>query len=382
VIFPAFILYVTYVWAAVTEFDTNRPHRILKKIGLAIAAFFGFSFMFCAGCIAGMLVAEIMCWTWMAGLFLGVSWRLPGYHKLSLQFYFTLAKWINSAQRHQIGSRYKGCTSYTKQEDKMMRLGSANGILVEHLRFSGYSGRDNTFKQYLEEHRVADQYMKISFKGLRTNVNDGNRKWSQFSRRFWNFYGKLWKEIRSETKSEYNNWTRNKSLSNLNGCGLMICLSASVGSMTLFFAPFYTISRLVHVSFPWFIVLYLYLEYDLVIWTSSHIDTFQMVMITIYLVLCVILSVLLYLNAKEQYLLFHILPYKRILETVDDDEKKTDKIMREITNRYFGMTVIPIRRAIVIDCMGPDIGPIVVSYLPNDDDFGDVGGVVKVTTVV
>ena len=162
----------------------------------------------------------------------------------------------------------------------------------------------------------------------------------------------------------------------------MSFFSFAFGSLTFFFGPFYSISRVVHLLFPWFIVLYLYLEYDVVIWTSPHIDIFQVVMITIYLVLCLVLSVLLYLNAKEQYLLFHILPFIKELDEMGTDENTIDKHLKDITNHYFGMTVIPIRRAIVIDCMGPDLGPIIVSYLPNDDDFEAAGNVVKVTTVV
>merc|ERR1712087_188016 len=127
--------------------------------------------------------------------------------------------------------------------------------------------------------------------------------------------------------------------------------------------------------------LYLYLECDELIWTSSHIDIFQVAMITIYLVLNLVLAVLLYLNAKEQYLLFHILPFIDSLPVMRN-EYLIDERLKTIINHYFGMTVIPIRRAMVIDHFGADLGPIIVSYLPNDDEFEDAGNVVKVTTVV
>ena len=46
------------------------------------------------------------------------------------------------------------------------------------------------------------------------------------------------------------------------------------------------------------------------------------------------------------------------------------------------MTVIPIRRAMVIEKFGADLGAIVLSYLPSDDTFDGLADVVKVRTVV
>ena len=112
---------------------------------------------------------------------------------------------------------------------------------------------------------------------------------------------------------------------------------------------------------------YLYFGYNVNIWNTTKIDIFQIVMITIYLILCIILSILLYLNIKEQWLMCHIMPHLgRVMEfsTQNADDK-----LKKITNHYYGMTVIPIRKAMVLEHFGPDLGPIILSYLPDRDEF-------------
>ena len=59
-----------------------------------------------------------------------------------------------------------------------------------------------------------------------------------------------------------------------------------------------------------------------------------------------------------------------------------DLILKDITNHYLGIIVVPIRRAMLIDHFGRDLGEIIVSYLPNEDTFDDSGNMMKVTTVV
>ena len=196
--------------------------------------------------------------------------------------------------------------------------------------------------------------------------------------------GDLWRDVHNDQRQAFRDWKRDRTCTRFNECGYCISAATSIGSMTFCFAPLYCFSRVVHLAFPWFTVLYLYFGYNVVIWTSPHIDAFQVVMITVYLVLCSALAILLYLNAKEQYLLSHILPFKSSLDQIFHKIRPglVDEYLRDITNHYYGMTVIPIRRAIVLEHFGFDLGEIIVSYLPNDDEFEDAGHVVKVTTVV
>merc|ERR1719295_372765 len=106
-------------------------------------------------------------------------------------------------------------------------------------------------------------------------------------------------------------------------------------------------------------------------WNSSHVDMFQVVMITIYLVLCTFLLVLLYLNMKEQCLLSHLLPFSKKLSKVlsQSPAHYAVKLRQDIYNHYSGTILITIRRAMLFQHFGPDIGEIIVCYLPKIDDY-------------
>merc|ERR1711971_183120 len=97
---------------------------------------------------------------------------------------------------------------------------------------------------------------------------------------------------------------------------------------------------------------------------------------------CCITSVLMWFNVREQYLLAHILPSEDRMRIPTKQPGWAEAEIKRVTNHYYGITVIPIRRAIVIERFGFDLGSIIVSYLPTDDTFDGVGDVVKVRTVI
>ena len=82
------------------------------------------------GFVAGLLSFEIMSFVWPAATlwYLGTN-RFPE-DKVSSEFYFTVIGWINEAKKHRVGSMYKGCTSFTKYQDKMIRLSSFHTIIL------------------------------------------------------------------------------------------------------------------------------------------------------------------------------------------------------------------------------------------------------------
>merc|ERR1712232_1101255 len=108
-------------------------------------------------------------------------------------------------------------------------------------------------------------------------------------------------------------------------------------------------------------------------------------MMTIYIILCAILSVLFCFNVREQYIMAHLLPWKTYIEPIQHRQEADDivieKKIKDIINHYYGMTVVPIRRAMIIEKFGPDLGDIIVSYLPMDDEFEITGDVAKGRTV-
>lgn len=63
----------------------------------------------------------------------------------------------------------------------------------------------------------------------------------------------------------------------------------------------------------------------------------------------------------------HLLPSSTWMSLYKSVDKEA--LTKTITNKYYGIIVIPIRRAIVIDSLGPDLGPIVLSFLPTDEHY-------------
>eukprot|EP01083_Nonionella_stella_P133123 404718_1 len=336
-------------------------HELKKKVDGncvilcgSICAFLLVTFFWICGVIASVLVLEILCWTWPAFIFFILGTDRFDNSKSSLQFWFTLVTWINNAKTHRIGSRYKGCVSFTKQQDKMMRLCSVNQILLERQPFPD----DMILKTYLTKNKRNNQYMEVTMSDLRSNTK--NRKHSEFILKFWHqLYGDIWKEMvddyQNANTQEARKW-----------CFFMF----GAGLATFILGPLYSISRFITLLFPAFIVSCLYVQYDVNIWNTEFVDRFQVVMITVYLILCVILSILFYLNCCEQYLMAHILPAEGYFwGYYYDGFKNKDELIKAITNNYFGIIVIPMRKAIVTERFGPDLGKIILSYLPIDDEY-------------
>merc|ERR1712129_649110 len=155
-----------------------------------------------------------------------------------------------------------------------------------------------------------------------------------------------------------------------------------MGAIILFiWLPLYYLSRFVTGLFPIFIVLYLYFGYDTNIWTTNAIDPFQVSLISVYLTMSITVLFLFIANAREQYLLAHISPGLFSVQGVSVHQQKS--MSKAVTDHYFNIIIIPIRRAVVMDAFGLDIGPIVLSYLPLVDEYDNSNkDVIKVTNVI
>ena len=251
-----------------------------------------------------------------------------------------------------------------------MRLSSVNFIL----------GNDSALNEYLLKHERESSYMHVTYQGLRTNTT--KPQFSHLLKRFWKWYADFLIDAVNEHKSSMTNYNNNGSLHNLNRIIIQKLYLFMVASVVLFFGPIYLISRPFTVLFPLFMVLYLYFGHNVNIWNTTKIDSFQIVMITIYLILATTVIILLYLNAKQQWLMAHILGYLRGMDTTKHSEKVLDERMQNVFNHYYRVTIKPIRRAMIIDTFG-DIGGIILSYLKDSDEtFEQIAPVVKVKRVV
>eukprot|EP01083_Nonionella_stella_P001196 3488_1 len=331
--------------------------RSLNLSSVCTISFFALlcAFLWCCNVIAAVLSCEILCFTHIAGTFFFLGTKRVPKVKPASECFWTLMNWINSATQHRVGSLYKGCTSYTKKQDKMMRLCAVNYIGYKHYI------DDRKCAEYLEKQKADNQYMNVTMRHLRMNNN--NVQQSSFTRKFYRWYSSLWREF----EEDFGRITRYGFVS--------IFLAA----INFIFGPIYFISRGVTFIFPIWIVLYLYFVHHVNVWNSPSIDLFQVVMITIDLGLYCVLIILFYVNCTEQYLMAHILPSQKRM----DLQCFTDDTVKQITNHYYGIVVIPIRKAIVIEQFGPDLGHIILSFLPLDDHYdASDNEVIKVKTVV
>ena len=314
-------------------------------------SFLAIAFLWICGIVASSLVLEIGAWTFCPIVFYLLGTDRFSQNKSSLEFWFGLIGWVRSAQKHRVGSLYKGYTSFTKKQDKIMRLCCINHMILK----SGLLSSDHVLSSYLDENLRDNQYMEVTMGGLRVHSKEQDK--SMFTKKIWRLYGSAFSHFKYELTHSAN---RGEKVA----AGFFLC---GTGLVTFLLGPIYFVTRFATICFPGFIIVYLYVWHDVNIWYTEHVDIFQVVMISIYLGLCCIIFILLWLNCKEQYLMAHVLPSSTWMSVHKSVSK--DALIKKITNHYYGIIVIPIRRAIVIDAMGPDLGPIVLSYLPTDEQY-------------
>ena len=251
----------------------------------------------------------------------------------------------------------------------MIRLSSFNAVVQTVPEF--YC-RDSKSLSYLTEARET-QYMNVTMKELRENVYE--EKNADFVWLFWDWYGEFWRDAKSEWK-DFHTATVPKRQQYFTAPFFMVFVAIAI----FFSAPIYFVSKMWTLFFPIWIVLYLYFGYGVNIWNTDSIDLFQIVMMTIYLAGCGIIWILFIANCFEQYMMHHLLPSMSSLPPYIS-EAKADQLLKDITNHYFGMIVVPIRKAMVIEHFGPDLGPIILSYLPTKDEYNVNENIAKVRTV-
>eukprot|EP01084_Bolivina_argentea_P148080 258967_1 len=358
--------------------DIHRINNYCKICLLMIGSFFLVTFLWACGIIASILVSEITTWTYLAGILWFLGTTRFSENKTSSEFWFTMVGWVNAAQKHRVGSKYKGCTSFTKKQDKIMRVSAINYAILKHKK-RGLG--DATLIEYLNEHRQKNQYLNVTMSGIRSHTKD--KKKGRFLRKFWfHFYGYFWDDVKDDVYWYWNEYKARGTVRSRRDLLQYGSMSIGIGICTFIFGPIYILTRFTTLFFAGFIILYLYFSYNVNIWNTEFVDMFQTVMITIYLALSVILSILFYINCCEQYLLAHFLPSESWIYFVTSERISKDSI-KDITNHYYEIIVIPIRRAIVIEHFGPDLGPIILSYLPLTDHYENADNqVVKPKIVV
>ena len=134
-----------------------------------------------------------------------------------------------------------------------------------------------------------------------------------------------------------------------------------LGTLTWIFGPFWLLSRILTILYPIFIVIYFNIRG---ISFYNDIDLFQLIMFHIYTSLIIIILILGGFVLYEQYHLWHIMPVLINLPEIND-VKQGMAFINKVEKFYDSIIIVPVREAIIIDVFGPDIGNIIISYLPK-----------------
>ena len=137
------------------------------------------------------------------------------------------------------------------------------------------------------------------------------------------------------------------------------------------FGPIWLLSKLIQIAYPWIIVGYLSSKGLLF---SGDIDTFQLVMLFIYIGLQLLLLFLGVYIGKKQHLLWHIEPGNlwTYWSTI-----QTQRLLTEAQEFYDECCWYPQATQIVCRAFGDDIGNIIIEYcksfeISNDNENDQV----------
>eukprot|EP01083_Nonionella_stella_P040078 108976_1 len=226
-------------------------------------------------------------------------------------FYMPLVSFVNNAKSVYVSDYYEeeAALTISKNQHKVIRMCCVNRVLLAvggspTSPFTPYLGqKSQNVQTYLKEQSVTKSngdvpFMHATFKALMRNSRDGNDN-NQKKCVQW------WKSYKNIPTYFYNTF---HALREDNACGLVVLY---------FCLPLYFIGRVFNTLFIVFMICYLYIGYGINVF-SDDIPSFQTVMVSCYLGLLGMWSVLLYLVLQEQYYLSLILPFKRVLTYSDD----------------------------------------------------------------
>ena len=127
--------------------------------------------------------------------------------------------------------------------------------------------------------------------------------------------------------------------------------------ITFIMFPIYIITRIFKIIFPLYIIIYLLIYNEF-----NKIPAFQLSMLFIYLGLVFIIYVLLYPVIIIYHSMWHIFPGMPKNEIYIQNERNGYIMINNINKYYNDILLIPIKKQILIEYFGNDIGCIIDSY--------------------
>eukprot|EP01083_Nonionella_stella_P022666 62684_1 len=277
-------------------------------------------------------------------------------------FYMPLVSFINNAKRVYVSDYYEEESALTisKKQHKVIRMCCVNRVLLAKMSFVTWHQREQTrLLKYLKERSVTKHngdvpFMNATFKAVMTHSKKEGYDNQKKCAKWWDSYTNV-------PTYFYNKF---HLLHQDNVCGLLAlycCL------------PLYFVGRCFNILFIVFMICYLYIGYDINVF-SDDLPSFQRAMVSCYLGLLGVWSVLLYLVLQEQYYLSFILPFESKLIVSDDQTTKNSTTM-QIMNYYHSVISQLVAQRYCVRLFGKDVAMIIIQLWGcGNDIFEDDGG--------
>ena len=245
----------------------------------------------------------------------------------------------------------------------MAKICEFNRVMIEELD-DKYVGKFNKteFIEYLNGEAVTG-YKNVSLREMRLKARDPEYKYKigdEHRFRIPFVWTAFWYELCLDAAGDYKTkWKNHGYIKDL------------VAMITAFFLacygmPVYALSRLFHLLTPVFVLVYLYVDAGIFIFTD--LAPFQVIMWIIHTLLILIWSVLLYYDLMEDYYSWHMLPNIKRWTGFGENEsahKKHYEVFNKMENRYFKIVLWPLCDVVLRDEFGVDVTNVIFEYMES-----------------
>lgn len=268
------------------------------------------------------------------------------YASLGFALWFFSTNRIENYECNQISDVYDSLKNFVQsggKEEKVIRIIAANYGLDMFKNAYGVP----CIKTYIDKITKDNEYeqlTKLTLKDLRNNCADPDNA---------KLFPGIYKWLKEAHKEIYTQLSENRSddLDKLWDIGVWIFFIFAI----FIFAPIMVLTKLLQMIYPWIIVGYL--GHNKLLFTNK-IDSFQMVMLMIYIGLQLILILLGIYVYKIHYLMWHF----EIGSTAYWWHIEHDKLFKAINDFYDKCAWFPKVEKIILKRFGSDIGNIIIMY--------------------
>eukprot|EP01084_Bolivina_argentea_P013195 24738_1 len=297
-----FCISVGFYYKVITEIykslsDTNS---IIYLLCWYFSSFLMVTGVWAFGLVLGILALEISTFLWIAfPMFVIGSIRMPT-NAESNKLWLNILSWIKSSQTH----KYDNIFSLTKKQDKIIRICCINQIMIDNRDNQKsnriYTSFDSKFVDFINSH-AGTSYMNIkSLSELRIHhdtIDFVKGPSPEFLSTCFALMGLPYLITKGEVKNNNNMGIWEKNI-----------IFYAISFVNFMIAPFYYLSRIINIAFPFVIFVILYLNNI----SIFDVGLFQTVTLLMYVSFILILFILGIPVMIEQYYLWHIMPTKEL----------------------------------------------------------------------